>query len=60
MSLMIHIKVSALNEVQREFFEERAGILEYQANMHRDQAEEIALQQTIDYYNLQGPQGSCA
>jgi len=54
MSLMIQIKVSALNEVQREFFEERAGILEYQANMHRDQAEEIALQQTIDYYNLKG------
>lgn len=46
------MSISELNEVQREFFEERAGILEYQANMHRDQAEEIAMQQTIDYYNL--------
>lgn len=52
MSLTVHIRVSALNEVQREFFEERAGILEYEANMHRDQAEEVALQQTIDYYQL--------
>lgn len=52
MSLINKIKLSELNEVQREFFEERAGILEYEANMPRAQAEEIAMEQTIEYYHL--------
>lgn len=44
------MRVSEMTEVQREFYEERAGILEYEANMPRAMAEEIALQLTKEYY----------
>lgn len=46
------MSVSELTELQREFFEERAGILEYMANMPRAQAEEIAMEQTIEYFGI--------
>jgi len=44
------MRISDMTEVQREFYEERAGILEYEANMPRAMAEEIALEQTKEYY----------
>ena len=44
------MRVSDMTEAQREFYEERAGILEYDANMPRAMAEEIALEQTKEFY----------
>jgi len=46
------MQVSELTEVQREFYEERAGILEYEANMPRAMAEEIAMEQTKEYFHV--------
>jgi len=43
-------QVKDLNELEREFFEERAGILEYEANMPRAMAEEKALELTMEYF----------
>lgn len=42
--------VAALNQSQREHFEERAGILEYDANLERPLAEALALLEVIRLY----------
>jgi len=44
------MQVSEMDEVQREFYEERAGILEYEANMPRAMAEELALEMTKEFF----------
>ena len=35
-----------------EFFEERAGVREFDGGYSRDEAERLAFQDTIDYYSL--------
>lgn len=42
--------LSALNESQREAYEERAGILEYDAALDRNLAEAVALLEVIRRY----------
>jgi hypothetical protein len=42
----IRAEVELLAPVEREYFEERAGILEYGSTMERTAAEALALQQT--------------
>lgn len=42
-----------LNPVEREHFEERAGLLEYCAGMERAAAESLALQQTNEAFKTQ-------
>ncbi len=44
--------VAALDENQREFYEERAGILEYEAYLKREAAELEALIQTRRFFHL--------
>lgn len=46
--------VARLNLGQREFFEERAGILEFDAGLPRAEAEREALAQTREFYGLTG------
>jgi hypothetical protein len=46
--------VARLNHGQREFFEERAGILEFESGLARAEAEREALAQTREYYGLSG------
>ena len=46
--------VARLNHGQREFFEERAGILEFDAGLPRAEAEREALAQTREFYGLVG------
>lgn len=48
----IQSEVEALSSVQREHFEERAGILQHDAGMVCAAAEELALQQTKDLFQL--------
>jgi len=42
--------VTYLDEAQREFYEERAGILEFDAGLDRPLAEALALLETIRLY----------
>jgi len=49
---MQQVKLEDFNEVQKEFFEERAGIKEYEANMPRVLAEEQAFEETLAFFNL--------
>lgn len=42
----IRAQVELLTPVEREYFEERAGILEYGSTIERTAAEALALQQT--------------
>lgn len=44
--------VTQLTHAQREFFEERAGILEFDAGLPRAKAEREALAQTREFYGL--------
>ncbi len=44
---IVHEIVQMLNETQREAYEERAGILEFDAGLQRDLAEALALLQVI-------------
>ena len=44
--------IDSLNENQREFFEERAAILEYDAGLQKDIAEIEALIQTKRFFHL--------
>lgn len=44
--------ILSLNDDQLEFFEERAAILEFEANQDTDQAEFAAMQMTKDYFNI--------
>lgn len=46
--------VARLNQGQREFFEERAGILEFESGLPRVEAEREALAQTREFYDLTG------
>lgn len=46
--------VARLNPGQREFFEERAGILEFDAGLPRAEAERQALAQTREFYGQTG------
>lgn len=46
--------VACLNHGQREFFEERAGILEFESGLPRAEAEREALAQTREFYGLTG------
>lgn len=45
--------IASLDEDAREFFEERAGILEYEAGYPRPQAERLAWNQTQQYLKRQ-------
>jgi hypothetical protein len=49
---VIRNEVEALPLVQREHFEERAGILQHDAGMECAAAEELALQQTKDLFQI--------
>ena len=42
--------LSSLGENQREFYEERAGILEYDAGLNRPFAEALALLEVVSLY----------
>ncbi len=42
--------LSSLNENQREFYEERAGILEFDAGLDRPFAEAVALLEVVRLY----------
>ncbi len=44
---IVHQIVQMLNETQREAYEERAGILEFDAGLQRELAEALALLQVI-------------
>ncbi len=44
-----------LNEVQRETFEERAGILEFDAGLNRAHAEALALLEVIQRHGWPSP-----
>lgn len=44
---IVHEIVRMLNETQREAYEERAGILEFDAGLQRELAEALALLQVI-------------
>lgn len=44
---IVHEIVQMLNETQRETYEERAGILEFDAGLQRELAEALALLQVI-------------
>lgn len=41
------MKVESLDENQREFFEERAAIYEFEAGFSREKAEQMALAETL-------------
>lgn len=45
--------VETLNIDAREYFEERAGIAEFEADMSRAEAEKFAMELTLDHFNLQ-------
>ncbi len=45
------MKLQEFDENQREFFEERAAILEYEANLSRDKAEYQAYLMTLEWFN---------
>lgn len=42
--------VSGLDDIQREFYEERAGVLEFDAGLDRPLAEALALLEVIRCY----------
>lgn len=44
--------VDQLSELHREYFEERAGILEFDSDLPRAEAEREALAQTREFYGL--------
>ena len=46
--------VYQLTNGQREFFEERAGILEFDSGLPRAEAEREALAQTREFFGLSG------
>ena len=46
--------VASLTHGQREFFEERAGILEFDSRLPRAEAEREALAQTREFFGLSG------
>lgn len=50
--------VSGLDEDSREFFEERAGILEYDAGFSREKAESLAWEETQGYRSAQLQKGN--
>ena len=45
-------KFKLLNELERDFYEERAAILEFDANMYRLDAQKKALELTEKTYNI--------
>ncbi|MGZ8918665.1 MAG: hypothetical protein ACXW0T_10615 [Methylobacter sp.] len=45
--------VETLDENAREYFEERAGITEFEAGMTRAKAEQFALEQTLARFELE-------
>ena len=47
--------VESLPQWAREYFEERAGILEYEANYPRPQAEQLAWGEVQSYMQRQSP-----
>ncbi len=50
MSPELEQRLKAFNRNEREFFEERAAILEYDAGYSRDQAEKLAYFATLEYF----------
>lgn len=48
--LIVAELIAYLDEAQREFYEERAGILEFDAGLDRPMAEALALLETIRLY----------
>ena len=53
LSLDVKIFVSTLDSNAREYFEERAGIAEFEAGMSRAEAEQFAMELTLIRFNLQ-------
>lgn len=51
-------RVNALDEDAREFFEERAGILEYEAGYPRSKAEALAWEEVRNYLQRHRSGGS--
>lgn len=54
----VQATVAHLDANQREWFEERAAIIEHDAKVPRGEAERQALAQTLAHFNL-SPQVSC-
>jgi hypothetical protein len=52
--------VTTLDEDEREFFEERAAIAEYQGELPRSEAEALAYELTLVYRLRKQPAGSAA
>lgn len=48
----IRAQVEQLEPAAREYFEERAGILEFEAQQQRAAAEALALQQTMQAFGI--------
>ena len=52
LSLDVRKFVATLDSNAREYFEERAGIAEFEAGMSRLEAEQFAMELTRDHFNL--------
>ena len=52
LSLDVKLFVSTLDSNAREYFEERAGIAEFEAGMSRADAEEFAMELTRAHFKL--------
>jgi len=53
LSLDVKLFVESLDSNAREYFEERAGIAEFEAGMSRMEAEQFAMELTMSRFNLQ-------
>ena len=53
LSLDVWKFVSTLDSNAREYFEERAGIAEFEAGMSRADAEQFAMELTLAHFKLQ-------
>lgn len=54
-NVLLRMWYRSLTPDQREFFDERAGIIEHDAGLNREQAEDQAAEQTATFFNLPKP-----
>lgn len=54
-NVMLRAWYRALSQDQREFFDERAAIIEFDGKIPRDDAEQQAVAQTAAHFNLPPP-----
>lgn len=55
LDVLLRVWVRSLKPEQLEWFEERCGILEFDASLPRGEAERQAAIQTADYFGLPAP-----